>query len=70
MNAVYHVREPLVYALDNLLNDDDWAFLFSYSVEPPDADEGEERKACPRMRKEAQAGMVNDKLARIDRFEK
>lgn len=73
MARLIHDRDPFLYGLENLLEDDDWGFLFSYSIKPPSDDEKELEKHFPEMYKEMKKAFSKSskgKLDHIDRFEK
>lgn len=45
-------KDPFLYSLDNLLEDDDWGYVFSYSFQAPENDEDDEDRGFPQMKKE------------------
>ena len=68
-----HCRDPYLYSWENLLDDTDWAFLFSYSYQPPLAELNPDENEFPQMRKDRAkvlAKIKESKLETIERFEK
>ncbi len=52
MAKLIHNKDPFMYSLNSLLEDDDWGYLFSYSFQAPGNDEEADDKDFPEIKKE------------------
>jgi hypothetical protein len=66
-------KDSFLYALDNLLEDVDWGFLYSYAIESLNNEDTEVNQSFPLMQKqraELLSKLAERKLDPIDRFQK
>jgi hypothetical protein len=73
MAKLIQSKEPFQYAIENMRDDGDWGFLFSYAIEPISMDEYEWSKSFPNIqlsRAEQLSKIGESKLDPIDRFQK
>ena len=47
-------KDPLLYSIDSLIEDDDWGYMFSYSFQSPEKDDESENKGFDTLHKEMQ----------------
>ena len=73
MAKLIHNRDHFVYSLENLLDDNDWGYMFSYSFQQPGQDEEANEKEFPQIKKERDllfSNLDNNKNEAIDRLNK
>ncbi len=73
MERLIQSKDPYQYALENLKEDADWGFLYSYAIESLSREEHEASRSFPHMsalRAEMMSKLAESKLDPIDRFQK
>jgi hypothetical protein len=66
-------NEPFVYALQNVLDNDRWGYLFSHLIVPPDSDEHSNAGSFPQLEQERRAlfaKLSHAKLPPLQGFDK
>lgn len=59
MTKLAQVRDPLLYSVESLLDDEDWGYIFSYSFQVPRRDENARKKNTEKDKKASEGGFEN-----------
>jgi len=73
MDRLVQSKDPYQYDLENLREDPDWGFLYSYAIESLYREDIEASRSFPRIhaqRQEILSKLDDSKLDPIDRFQK